>query len=544
MAALVHRRADTPPSPREGERGQAMLALLVAATLVTVIGVSLVGLMNTDMSHAAIQYAVSRSYYIAQAGLEEGEAHVFASDDPAADATSASGVAASYGGGRYMYWVDAGPAAGCGDGFKTLESLGQADALGRTFSTRLRACAVPGVPFLAALFGVSRVEFQGASQTYLAPYEVGSPGGGGTVGSFAEVNFAGTDVRLNALSEDATTTVTLRDGTVSDYALFGFSTRPDYSPTPSDDPTPWVLATFGDLLKAQPDTGPIPNPCGTPYACVTVGNRITDVPGIPDLREANAVSHVYIRRMRRAALPPLALDPGVFQRQAEQNTANADLNKLAGLASKSNSRYALNEMYWVLSYLVLHPGRYLQGTIYVDGTLNVPVKMDLGGLSGDVTLAVAGDVIVHNDRALTITHDLTTVSGRRTPGIVVLGAPSPSSASTRVCGGQEVNGSGRLVMCNGSTLVVDGLVYTEDGMVVLPRAAVDQVGAMYHNNRGTSNASFTTRDATVVVRFDPLALTVFGKGMAVVSWQELGRPQYPAAERISTVPEVWHVILR
>ena len=544
MTAMFQHRGGRPSSSRTGERGQAMLALLVAATLVTVIGVSLVGLMNTDMSHASIQYAVSRSYYIAQAGLEEATAHVFAADNPAADATSAAGVATPYGGGHFTYWVDAGPAAGCEDGLKTLEALGQANALGRTFSTRVRACAVPGVPFLAALFGVSRVEFQGASQTYLPPYEVGTPGGGGSVGSFAQINFVGNNVRLNALSEDATNTVTVRDGAFSDYALFGFSTRPDYNPTPADDSTPWILAAFGDLLKAQPDTGPIPNSCGTPYACVTVGNRITDIPGVQDLREANDLGHVYVKRMRRAALPALALDPGLFQRQAEQNTANADLNKLAGLTAKSDSHYALNEMYWVLSYLVLHPGRSLQGTIYVDGTLNIPVKMDLGGPSGDVTLAVAGDLIIHNDRTLTNAHDLTTVSGRRTPGIVVLGAPTLSPTPIRVCGGQDVNGSGRLVMCEGSTLVVDGLVYTQDGMVVLPRALVDQVGAMYHNNRGTANASFTTRDATVVVRFDPLALATFGRGMTVISWQELGRPQYPAAERTRETPQAWHLILR
>jgi len=37
------------------ERGQAMLVLLVATVHVTVISVALVGLMNTDMSHASVQ---------------------------------------------------------------------------------------------------------------------------------------------------------------------------------------------------------------------------------------------------------------------------------------------------------------------------------------------------------------------------------------------------------------------------------------------------------------------------------------------------------
>ena len=84
-----------------------------------------------------------------------------------------------------------------------------------------------------------------------------------------------------------------------------------------------------------------------------------------------------------------------------------------------------------------------------------------------------------------------------------------------------MSGSGRLVMCDGSTLVVDGMIYTQDGMAVGPKASVDQVGAMYHNNRGTPNPGFTTRDATVVLRFDPLALAAFGKGAALLSWEQL-----------------------
>lgn len=44
-----------------------MLALLGAAVLVTLISVALVGVMDTDLTHAPVQYAVSRSFYIARA---------------------------------------------------------------------------------------------------------------------------------------------------------------------------------------------------------------------------------------------------------------------------------------------------------------------------------------------------------------------------------------------------------------------------------------------------------------------------------------------
>jgi hypothetical protein len=68
---------------------------------------------------------------------------------------------------------------------------------------------------------------------------------------------------------------------------------------------------------------------------------------------------------------------------------------------------------------------------------------------------------------------------------------------------------------------VDGLVYTQDGMAMGPKAFVDQVGAMYHNNRGTPNPSFVNDNATLVLRFDPLALSTFGKGLGVLSWRQL-----------------------
>ena len=50
---------------------------------------------------------------------------------------------------------------------------------------------------------------------------------------------------------------------------------------------------------------------------------------------------------------------------------------------------------------------------------------------------------------------------------------------------------------------------------------MDQIGAVYHDTRGTSAASFTSNDATIVLWFDPLALTAFGRGISVLSWQQL-----------------------
>jgi len=311
-------------------------------------------------------------------------------------------------------------------------------------------------------------------------------------------------------------TVALRDGRVLDYTLFGFPTPPRYDPTPMSDPAPWILSAFGDIIKAQPATGPVPNPCGTPYACLTVGSGITDIKRIADLREANYVDHVYMNSIREETLPRLALDPKIFRTQAAQNTANAAINAKLGFPRRG-SAYTPQEFYQIVAYLVANPSESLQGTVYVDGSFPFIWSVNVG----DITLAVGGDLVIGDKVAVTIRHDLSTVSGRRTPGIVVFGSGTPRERSAEDCEGERVNGSGRFVLCEGSALAVDGLVYTQDGMAIHSRASVDQVGAMYHDNRGTANPSFSAQDATVVLRFDPLALSVFEQGMAILSWQQL-----------------------
>ncbi len=311
---------------KSDERGLAMIALLVTVIIVTVISFSLVGLMGTDMTHASIQYAVARSFYIAQAGVEEAKVRASAAGDPSTYATPAEGITESYGGGQFTYWVDpdTGPKTACGAGLTTLEALGQVAFLSRTFSTRIRVCGVAGAPFLMALFGVSRIELQGeTTRLYLAPYLIGTPGGGGNLGSYTEINFSDNGVRVNALNEYTSDIVALRDGRYLDYMLFGFSTAPRYDPTPMTDPAPWILVAFGDIVKARPATGALPNPCGTLNACVTVGNGMTDITRIADLREAHYVRHVYVNSLREETLPRLALDSETFRTRAARNAANA-----------------------------------------------------------------------------------------------------------------------------------------------------------------------------------------------------------------------------
>jgi hypothetical protein len=519
--------------PVLGESGLAMIVVVATIMILMTISVALVGLMNTDLLHAFVQDAVARSFYLAQAGLEEAKGQVAATSEPQAYATSEDGIHASFGNGQFTYWVDAGPASECGAGLKTLEALGEVRVLGRTFPSRVRACAVAGAPVPTALFGAGRVEIRGAeTRVYLAPYGTGSPGGGGSLGSFTEIRFADPGAHLNALSEETMATVTLRDlGTVPDYTLFGFSSPPAYDPDPAIEPTPWVLSVFGDLIEARPKDGESVNVCGTGFACLTAANRDTDIGNIAALRstvgsasrDAAARSHVYMNSVRQQVLPALSLDASSFEDVAAHNGANRTVNKGAGLGEKTDSVYTPFQFNQVLAFLANHSGQILEGLVYVTGTVQLTQDVNLGGDAGDVTLAVEGDLLLGEGIRLINRHDLTTPAGRGIPGILVFGKPAVEARPTTVCGGQLITGSGRLVLCGGTTqqLIVDGLLYTADGMAIGRGASIDQIGAMYHNSRGAGNPSFTADDAVVVVRFDPLALTVFRRGLLMLSWQQL-----------------------
>jgi len=159
------------------ERGLALITVLVITMITTGIGIALVGLMNTDLTHAGVQHAKARSFYVAQAGLEEAKAQVFAASDPLTYTTASAGVTSNFGDGRFTYWVDNGTTVFCGVGLKTLEAEGEVGYLAFTIRSRVAACGIPGAPFLTSIFGVSLVETQGAtSHTYVAPVRPSVPG--------------------------------------------------------------------------------------------------------------------------------------------------------------------------------------------------------------------------------------------------------------------------------------------------------------------------------------------------------------------------------
>jgi hypothetical protein len=65
-------------------------------------------------------------------------------------------------------------------------------------------------------------------------------------------------------------------------------------------------------------------------------------------------------------------------------------------------------------------------------------------------------------------------------------------------------------------------LYTQNGLVIEANAVLEQIGALYNNaDVRHPGPSFVLRGGTVILRYDPLALSALGQGFSQVSWQQL-----------------------
>lgn len=525
------------PLVRRSEEGMAVIPVLMVVLLVSAIGLGLVGVMNTDITHATIQGTVSRSFYVAQAGLQEAVVRLKADPNYRTPGYPAAVPPEDFAGGQFWIWVE-----DHAEDVVQITARGRATTAGRTATAEVRATALVGPPVTFGLFGVSTVEAQGAnSRTYLAPWRTSGPGvpRGPNMGSFQDINFQDSGSRLNAVSETAVETLTLRDGTFNDWELFGFESRPVYSPEPSVDPAPWILGVFGDIVKAQPERDPWPHSCTplTYYACLTVRDGSTDIATVTQLRLEQNVRHVYVNRIRRRILPVVSLASEPLLQEARNNTANAQVNRAAGISTPDDAVYTADEFHCLQAYLSTSGGE-IRGTVYVTGDVQLggSVRATCGGrtrnlsLGGqltipDGTLVVEGDLVMDQNASLTIRHDILGDNFGTAPR----DEARAEAARKRVAVAVFPRGSstGRFVMRGGSQskFTADGLVYTSDGMEVGPQAMVDLIGVMYHNTANRTRPSFLNNNGTTVIRYDPLAasLLVFGTGIGVtiLSWQQL-----------------------
>lgn len=492
-----------------GEDGVTILPVLVVVVIISAIGFGLVGVMNTDITHATIQGAVSRSFFITQAGVQEAVVRLKANPLYRTVAYPGSVSPIAFGSGEFWMWVE-----DYAEDTVQITIRGRGVSAGRAASSGVRVIALVGPPITFGLFGVSTVGAQGATaRTYLAPWLPTGPGEprGPNAGSFLDVNFQDTGIRLNAVSETSPTTLILRDGTFNDWELYGFASRPAYDPNAAE---PWILAAFGDIVKAQPDTGAVLHPCDPPswYACLTKQSSPIDIQTIYQLRGVEDMKHAYMSRVRKRILPRAFLPSAPLLAEATANTVNAAVNAAAGIPH-ANAVYSAAEFAALLTYLQTNPGP-VSGTVYVQGDLTIANNFTLQA----GTLAVEGNLTLATNRTLNILHDIlnpdpdVAAAARQKVAVAVF----PGGAST-----------GRFIMqADGSRLEADGLVYTSDGMEVNPNAFVDLVGAMYHGSADGSIPSFRNKNATVVIRFSPLATTPLRAnsgaiGVKILSWQQM-----------------------
>ena len=526
------------PRDRRMEEGMAVIPVLVVVLVVSAIGLGLVGVMNTDITHATIQGTVSRSFYVAQAGLQEAVVRLKADPNYRTPGYPAAVPPEDFAGGQFWIWVE-----DHAEDVVQITSRGRATTAGRTVTAEVRTTALVGPPVAFGLFGVSTVEAQGAnSRTYLAPWQTSGPGvpRGPNMGSFQEINFQDSGSRLNAVSETAVETLTLRDGTFNDWELFGFTSRPVYSPDPSVDPTPWILGVFGDIVKAQPERDPWPHSCTplTYYACLTVRSGSTDIATVTQLRVEENVRHVYVNRIRRRILPAVSLASEPLLQEARNNTANAEVNRAAGITTTPDDAVYTAEEFHCLQAYLSSTGRQLGGTIYVNGDVQIggSVRATCGGRTrnlslgnqltiSDGTLAVEGNLVMDQNASLTILHDIFGTNFGTVPADP--GRAAAARKKVALAAFPRGSSTGRFVMRGGSQskFTADGLVYTSDGMEVGPQALVDLIGAMYHNTARHTRPSFLNNNGTTVIRYDPLAasrlVSASGIGVTILSWQQL-----------------------
>src|SRR3970282_2708711 len=87
------------------EEGMTVVPVLVFVAIISAIGFGLVGVMNTDITHATIQGAVSRSYFVTQAGLQDAIVQLKANPLYRTAAYPAGVAPQTFGGGQVWLWV-------------------------------------------------------------------------------------------------------------------------------------------------------------------------------------------------------------------------------------------------------------------------------------------------------------------------------------------------------------------------------------------------------------------------------------------------------
>lgn len=514
------------------EHGMAMIALLAMILVITVIGVAMVGYVNSDITLAGIQGDVSRAHYVADGGLRAAAEQL--STVPAFRGNGNGTITVEPGTGTFAYTVTDPPWSGPDAGIVQIESAG---TYGR-YTRRVFALVQFGATAYG-IFGYNGVLIEGAggapARTYLAPYARSGPGP--DIGSFKEINIKDTGVRVNYLIGY---NLTLQDGNWFDYSLFGFGSLPAYD---SNSPTiPAVLeGRFGQIVQA----GFVGS---SDFADLTVRNSSAnkcpdsifscemDVLRGPVPKGGENMTNLFMSEITKRLDNVSTVSREGIRAEAEANTANAQINANLGYGA-AGAVYTPEQFECVMWYLARNPNEGIKGQIYVTGTVNIggspragqctdrgyasknsdPVLRNLeikaDGETRPALLAVyGGDVIVQNNNRLTIGNVNDSFSGQ-----VVRGGLFAFSTSTA---------NGRITLGSSSVLRAIGLAYTQNGIQVGPTAVLDLIGLSYNDisdrSRPSMNPpSFRNWNGTVVIRFDPRSTSRLEgqrRYLGIISW--------------------------
>jgi len=462
-----------------GERGIALLAVLVILLIVTASSASFIWFMNQQQARAGLRYRSAAAMAVAEAGVHRALSILEAA------APDGSGPGRTWRPASYMETVQAGPFEGRftlsladdADGAVVVTSAGEVAGVTR----RLRARVYLASPaLLAALNGAGVVHLQKPpAALVILPYGAG-------IGDRPWIHIA-----AGRGIEFATPDVSINNPSSS----FEAGPGPVDAPGGADSPTMLKAPGPARLLLAR-------------GADLTLGQERQRV-DVQQLR----VMGVYVGGvvLHTEALPALPqVDRAYYQALAAANTGNRTLNEAAGqyagngdLARKQDSLYSRMDFEQVMAYVraerVTAPWH---GVIYVGGGLSLLDGQRL--LVADGSLVTESTVYLGRGASLEVTHSAAT---RTLPGVIVLD-------------------NGALVVTRQARLRIHGLVYVSRLFDIGQDARIDIVGAVLDNDPDLSFRSFA---ASAVIRYDPAVFGTPGLRVAsdtpvvawVAAWEEL-----------------------
>lgn len=452
-----------------GEAGLALISVLGVMFVLTLVAWAFVARIMDEQRHAGTAYRSTAALYLAEAGVQHALGTL--SDRTASrSADRLAGYRESLGSGFFEIERIHEEAPG------ELAIVVRGEVGGVIRRVRRLVTVVPRV-LGYGLFG-GQVVLAGAGRTYIIPTAIAREGCErlGDVAA-SERLWLETGAALNALEGRP---VTLRDGTLPDFALLGLLALPERLEDVDRVSPDLVLSRKAELVIGI-----------APWAAGAWASSHRQVPGL----------NVRAIKYDEVAIP--VVNANLLRTMAAENRSNAEINRSAGdrvdrtLSYKDDSVYSPEQFSALIAYLGATRGvarrHGLSGVVFVDGavTVGTPVLVEDGALIVNGTLRVSEGIRVE------VRHG---PKSRHLPGIMALAA-------------------GMVRLGPGAWMITDGLLFADAGLEVL-KATVEVSGAIIAV-QGVLN------EGLLVVRYSPDVLRTIGLRrtedilLHPIAWQEL-----------------------